>query len=384
MNFVCDSQQMRSRGLWSREARIAEFGVTAEHCGAELLHMAARIAGPAEDADDVVQNALLVALVELSELPAESQMLAWLRDIVRDTALKAKRTRDQSVFESIEALSLHEEQCHLQLVDAGISAERRYEVRELLELVSAILEGMSDARRQVFRMCVLEERRKPQVAAVLNMSPSNVKALMFRTKRALRKEISKISDRRREYAVLHAKPAQSQRGVEGPLGARSRDHNIWSMGFIEHRLARGRGFQVLTLIDQHTRECLALHAGAAWSGEKVAAALDQVMACRGAPKMITVDNGTDLAIKAMDHWSHLNQLHPDFVRPGGPAENGYIESFNRRLRDECLNLEVFFSVVEVRRKLDLWRRKYNLHRPHWALSDRSPAERGRPSCPSDQ
>ena len=83
----------------------------------------------------------------------------------------------------------------------------------------------------------------------------------------------------------------------------------------------------------------------ALSGEKVAAALDKVVALRGAQKSITVDNGTEFASKAMDHWAYLNGVHLDFIRPGRPVENGYIESFNGRLRDECLNVEVFFTLT---------------------------------------
>jgi putative transposase len=111
---------------------------------------------------------------------------------------------------------------------------------------------------------------------------------------------------------------------------------------------------VLTVVDQYTRECLTLHADTALSGEKVAAALDEITARRGAPESITVDNGTDFASKAMDHWVYSNGVHLDFIRPGRPVENGYIESFNGRLRDECLNVEVFFSLADARRKLAIW------------------------------
>jgi putative transposase len=131
------------------------------------------------------------------------------------------------------------------------------------------------------------------------------------------------------------------------------------MDFVAQRLADGRWIRVLTVVDQYTRECLALFADIALSGEKVATALDKVVADRGAPKSITVDNGTEFASKAMDHWAYLNSVHLDFIRPGRPVENGYIESFNGRLRDECLNVEMFFSLADARRKLELWRHDYN-------------------------
>ena len=105
-----------------------------------------------------------------------------------------------------------------------------------------------------------------------------------------------------------------------------------------------------------------------------AAALDKVVALRGAPKSITVDNGTEFASKAMDHWAYSNGVHLDFILPGRPVENGYIESFNGRLRDECLNVEVLFSLADAQRKLALWLHDYNHSRPHSALADRTPAE----------
>jgi putative transposase len=165
--------------------------------------------------------------------------------------------------------------------------------------------------------------------------------------------------------------AQRQRIAQGPA---SRPNQRWSMDFVAQRLSDSRWIRVLTVVDQYTRECLTLHADTALSGEKVAAALDKIVASRGAPKSITVDNGTEFASKAMDHWAYSHGVHLDFIRPGRPVENGYIESFNGRLRDECLNVEVFFSLADARRKLALWLHDYNHHRPHSALADRTPAE----------
>jgi putative transposase len=165
--------------------------------------------------------------------------------------------------------------------------------------------------------------------------------------------------------------AQRQRVASGQaIGANQK----WSMDFVAQRLADGRWIRVLTVVDQFTRECLLLHADTALSGEKVAAVLDVVVADRGAPQSITVDNGTEFASRAMDLWAYLNGVHLDFIRPGRPVENGYIESFNGRLRDECLNVEVFFTLADARRKLALWHHDYNHHRPHSALADRTPAE----------
>lgn len=165
--------------------------------------------------------------------------------------------------------------------------------------------------------------------------------------------------------------AQRQRVSQGPAVCRN---DKWSMDFVAQRLSDGRWIRVLTVVDQYTRECLTLHADTALSGDKVAAALDKIVASRGGPKSITVDNGTEFSSKAMDHWAYTNGVHLNFIRPGRPVENGYIESFNGRLRDECLNVEVFFSLADARRKLAIWLHDYNQHRPHSALADRTPSE----------
>jgi putative transposase len=159
-----------------------------------------------------------------------------------------------------------------------------------------------------------------------------------------------------------------------PQGQAARRNEKWSMDFVVQRLADGRWIRILTVVDQYTRECLTLHAETALSGEKVAAALDKIVSERGAPMSITLDNGTEFASKAMDLWAYTNGVHLDFIRPGRPVENGYIESFNGKLRDECLNVEVFFTLADARCKLALWMHDYNNHRPHPAWADRTPAE----------
>ncbi len=147
----------------------------------------------------------------------------------------------------------------------------------------------------------------------------------------------------------------------------------WSMDFMSERLADGRWFRILTVVDQFTRECLCLLADQSLTGEKVAQALEPVVAQRGAPRAITVDNGSEFASRVMDGWAYRHGIQLDFIRPGKPVENGFIESFNGRLRDECLNVEVFFTLEDVREKLARWREDYNQQRPHSSLQDETPA-----------
>jgi putative transposase len=164
------------------------------------------------------------------------------------------------------------------------------------------------------------------------------------------------------------------RRQRAPLLRPTRPNERWAMDFVSDRVADGRWFRVLTVVDQFTRECLLLLADSSLSGQKVAEALSQVVAERGAPVAITVDNGTEFASKAMDVWSYQYRVQLDFIRPGRPVDNGYIESFNGRLRDECLNVHVFFTLADVREKLEHWREDYNRVRPHSAIGDHAPSE----------
>jgi putative transposase len=229
-----------------------------------------------------------------------------------------------------------------------------------------------------------EHHRDPQDALrvrLRELAGSRVRYSYRRLTVMLRREGWKVNAKRiyRLYTeegliVRTQKRRQRAQRQRIPSGQAIRPNQKWSMDFVAQRLADGRWIRVLTVVDQFTRECPLLFADTALSGEKVAVALDAVVGRRGAPQSITVDNGTEFASKAMDLWAYQNNVHLDFIRPGRPVENGYIESFNGRLRDECLNVEVFFTLADARRKLALWQQDYNHHRPHSALADRTPAE----------
>jgi putative transposase len=148
----------------------------------------------------------------------------------------------------------------------------------------------------------------------------------------------------------------------------------WCMDFVTDRLEDGHYFRALTVVDVFTRECVALHADRHLSGAKVATVLEKAREERGLPKEITVDNGTEFFSKAMDAWAHKRQVHLDFIRPGRPTENGYIESFNGRLRDECLNAELFLDLLDARKKLEAWKKDYNEERPHSSIGNLTPVE----------
>ena len=148
----------------------------------------------------------------------------------------------------------------------------------------------------------------------------------------------------------------------------------WAMDFMHHRLLDGRPFRVLTVLDLYTRECLRLVAETSLTGQQVAEALEPIAHYRGAPQAITVDNGSEFASRALEGWAVHHGIHLDFISPGTPGENPFIEAFNGRLRDECLEVELFFSLPDAQAKLECWRIDYNQRRPHSALQDRTPAE----------
>jgi putative transposase len=139
-------------------------------------------------------------------------------------------------------------------------------------------------------------------------------------------------------------------------------------------LADGRWFRILTVVDQYTRECLCAYADRSQTGQQVVAQMRRLVLKRGAPESITTDNGSEFAGRAMEVWAYTAGVKLDFIRPGRPVQNGYIESFNGRLRDECLNGEVFFNLADARQKIERWRDDYNAKRPHSALGDRTPQE----------
>jgi putative transposase len=151
-------------------------------------------------------------------------------------------------------------------------------------------------------------------------------------------------------------------------------NQCWSMDFFSDKLADGSNFRILTVVDQFTRECVWLQADRTMTGAKVAIALTQATAERRVmPVSITCDNGTEFVSRALEIWAINHEVQLCFIRPGRPVENGFVESFNGRLRDECLNVSWFSSMTDASRKLATWRSHYNEQRPHSALDDRAPA-----------
>ena len=148
----------------------------------------------------------------------------------------------------------------------------------------------------------------------------------------------------------------------------------WSMDFMSDVLADGRRLRTLNIVDDATRECLAIEVDTSISGRRVARVLDEVGHQRGLPERIVVDNGPEFTSKALDQWAYERGVELRFIRPGRPTENALIESFNGRVRDECLNLHWFTTLADARLVIEAWRCEYNHVRPHSSLGGKPPAE----------
>jgi putative transposase len=148
----------------------------------------------------------------------------------------------------------------------------------------------------------------------------------------------------------------------------------WSMDFVTDRLERGRQFRVLRVVDNFSRECPLLEAGVSLTGKAVARALERLSFTRPLPRVITVDNGSEFYSRVMDSWAYRRGVQLQFIQPGKPVENAFSESFNGRLRDECLNANLFSPIDDARRRPVAWVLDYNTQRPHSSLGDRTPTE----------
>jgi putative transposase len=159
----------------------------------------------------------------------------------------------------------------------------------------------------------------------------------------------------------------------GPGGPASGPDEVWSLDFMSDALAPGRRLKLLTVVDTFSRESLAIEVDTSISGERVARVLDRIIAERGAqPEEIVMDNGPEMTSRALDQWAYERGVRLRFIAPGKPVQNCFIESFNGRLRDECLNQHWFRNLSDARQIVEEWRLDYNQVRPHSALGGLSP------------
>ena len=158
-----------------------------------------------------------------------------------------------------------------------------------------------------------------------------------------------------------------------PMILPTRANERWSMDFVHDQLADGRRFRVFNIVDDFSRECLEQIVDTSISGYRVSRQLNHLLETRGRPKSIVCDNGTEFTSKAMFFWSRDNRVKLNFIQPGKPTQNAFVESFNGKFRDTCLNQHWFRSLDEARQMIEAWRIDYNEVRPHSSLGYQPPA-----------
>ena len=162
-------------------------------------------------------------------------------------------------------------------------------------------------------------------------------------------------------------------GTRRPILVPEKPNERWSLDFVSDAFTDGRRFRVLAIVDDFSRECLALVADTSLSGLRVTRELTAIMARRGRPKTIVSDNGTELTSMAVLRWCQETRIDWHYIAPGKPMQNAFVESFNGRLRDECLNEHIFGNLAEARKIIENWRIDYNTQRPHTSLGGLAPA-----------
>lgn len=162
-------------------------------------------------------------------------------------------------------------------------------------------------------------------------------------------------------------------GTRAPMTMPQGPNQRWSLDFVADQLVDGRRFRVLVIVDDFTRECLALVVDTSLSGQRVVRELDALITLRGRPLMVVSDNGTELTSRAILQWQQDSRVEWH-IAPGKPMQNGFVESLNGRFRDECLNEHMFRNLPSARRLIEEWRTDYNTQRPHTSLGGLTPNE----------
>ena len=177
-----------------------------------------------------------------------------------------------------------------------------------------------------------------------------------------------------EKLSLRRKRGRKRSRVRQPLPEAVATNQVWSVDFMTDALSSGRRFRTLNIVDDYTRECLAIEVDTSLGGVRVVRVLEELKQRRGLPRQIRSDNGPEFVSRAVDQWAYEQGLQWHTIQPGRPMENGYVESFNGRFRDECLNENWFRDLADAREKITQWKQDHNEKRPHSSLQYRTPVE----------
>ncbi len=232
-------------------------------------------------------------------------------------------------------------------------------------------------------------RYKPQCSQGEQTLKERIKAIAYERRRfgyrrvhqLLRREGTQVNHKKvyRLYreAGLAVRQRKRKKGImveRQSLTLPNLPNHTWSMDFVMDSLCTGRRIKCLTIVDDFTKECLDIPVAHGISGEQVVRTLDGIAAFRGYPKAIRTDQGPEFTGKALDQWAYQNGVELKLIQPGKPMQNGYIESFNGKFRDECLNEHWFEDLAQARLLINQWRLDYNEQRPHSSLGYQTPLE----------
>jgi putative transposase len=231
------------------------------------------------------------------------------------------------------------------------------------------------------RPCELELRKRLRALAAERPRWGSPRLRWLLRREGLRINPKKVERRYREEGLAarrrsRRRVAQPRAELPEPGGADER----WSMDFMRDTLASGRAFRTSNRVDDFTRECLVIEVDFSLGGDLVVQVLERLHATRGLPRAIVLDNGPEFTGQALDAWARRRGVQLQFIRPGKPVEDAFIESFNGRFRDECLTQHWFLGLADARRTIERWRQSYSGSRPHRVLGGLTPAEFVRSRC----
>ena len=229
----------------------------------------------------------------------------------------------------------------------------------------ASAEDRNHQLRQRLRELAEQRRRWGCPMLYLVLRREGWRANHKRVERLYREEGLSLRRRRRRKRLSHLRVVR-----ERPVAA----NQTWAVDFIHDSLISGRRFRAFAVLDEWSRESLAIEVDVSLTGERVTRVLERLRSRRGLPTVIQSDNGPELRGRVLDQWADENGVRLQFIEPGKPIQNAYIESFNARLREECLNEHVFVSLDDARNKIEKWRVEYNRERPHSGLGNLTPEE----------
>ena len=222
---------------------------------------------------------------------------------------------------------------------------------------------LNERLRQRLKELAEKHRRYGHIRLYILIRREGLMVNHKRTERIYRQEgLSLRIRRRRKFAAV----------VRNPLPPATRPNERWAMDFIQDSLWNGRKFRTLSIVDTYTRECMTVEADTSLPGYRAVRTLERLVEFKGLPNSIRVDNGPEFISKVLDEWAYRNGVKLDFIRPGKPVENAYVESFHGRFRDECLNENYFLDLQEAKNIIESWRIEYNTFRPHSSLDYQTP------------